>query len=130
MVTVGNVRDCYSICCMRDPIYLCYPLLSILCHHNPRLGNASELDFYLDEDIFDRSDPSKLQGLSALAVLCERFPRALLTTSPNDPSELVCLGGIFVRREDVGVLAAFNLSMSTTPRPQASNVLRLDLPRR
>lgn len=51
--------------------------------------------------------------LHGLAVLGQLLFRALLTAGPDGPGELVCLGGVFVRRQDLGVLSTLELMAST-----------------
>jgi hypothetical protein len=50
--------------------------------------------------------------LDSLTVLGQLLLCALLTALPNSPSELVGLSGIFVSRQDLGVLSALDLVVS------------------
>jgi hypothetical protein len=48
-------------------------------------------------------------GLDGLAVLCQLLLSAFLTTLSDGPGEFVGLGGVFVGRKNLGVLASFDL---------------------
>jgi hypothetical protein len=56
--------------------------------------------------------------LNSLAVLGQLLLCALLTTLPDSPGELVGLGGIFVSRQDLGVLSSLNLVVSFASLPE------------
>jgi hypothetical protein len=51
-------------------------------------------------------------ALNSLTVLGQLLLCALLTALPNSPGELVGLSGIFVGRQDLGVLSALDLVVS------------------
>jgi len=56
--------------------------------------------------------PPTWNHLNSLAVLGQLLLCALLTALPDGPSELVSLGGIFISRQDLGVLSSLNLDVS------------------
>jgi hypothetical protein len=51
--------------------------------------------------------------LNSLTILGQLLLCALLAALSNSPSELVSLSGIFVSRQDLGVLSSFDLLIST-----------------